>query len=346
MKQHDNNAIDFVILWVNGGDPAWQKSKMKHQGVDVSQAAIDDTIERYRDWDNLQYLLRGIETFTPWVRKVHLVTAGHVPSWLNLTYKKLNHVKHEDYIPKEYLPTFNSHTIELNLHHIKGLADQFVLFNDDIFITKPMQPTDFFVDNLPCDQATLNRIASVKYDDVFPHILLNNLGVINQNFTKNAVIRRHYKKWFSPVYGLSFLLRSALLLPYKDFSGFSFYHMPSPFLKQTFRDVWENESQILATTSSHKFRHIQDINQYVMKIWQLASGNFYPTNIQKISRVFSHFPSEMVDLNMAIRRQTYKMICINDTEDCANFEEVKAEVIDSFETILPRMSHFERHNNE
>lgn len=337
-----NSEIDFVIIWVDGSDREWQKQKRQHSGAQVTQSDIDDSIQRYRDWNNLQYLLRGIEEFTPWVRKVHLVTSGHIPSWLNLKSKKLNFVKHEDYIPKEYLPTFSSHPIELNLHRIKGLSEKFVYFNDDTFILKPMNKTDFFLNDLPRDMAVLNRIASKSPDDVFPHILLNNLAVINKHFDKNAVIKKSLGNWFSLKIGISSIIRSLLLMPYKDFSGFSTYHMPSPFLKSTFEEVWAREPQLLHETSLRKFRHIKDVNQYVMKIWQIVSGKFYPANITKISKVFSDFPAEQQALEAAIRNQKYSMICINDTEACKNFEQVRDGVIESFNTILPNKSSFER----
>ncbi len=45
------------------------------------------------------------------------------------------------------LPTFNSHAIESRLHHIDGLAEHFVYFNDDIVVVRPLQPQDFFLAN-------------------------------------------------------------------------------------------------------------------------------------------------------------------------------------------------------
>ena len=56
MKQ-DNNIpeIDFVITWVDGNDPDWQKQKMEYSmQPDLSQKQ-DDRKERYRDWDLLRY---------------------------------------------------------------------------------------------------------------------------------------------------------------------------------------------------------------------------------------------------------------------------------------------------
>ena len=135
--------IDFVITWVDGSDDRWQKEKQetrKHLGI---VADVDDRKERYRDWDNLQYWFRGVEKYALWVRKIHFVTWGHLPKWLNTDHPKLRVVNHEDFIPREYRPTFNSHTIEWNLHRIPDLAEQFVYFNDDMFLTNQVYEEDF-----------------------------------------------------------------------------------------------------------------------------------------------------------------------------------------------------------
>jgi len=117
-----NKPIDFVMIWVDGNDPEWQKEKAKYDGSVVTTANSE---VRYRDWDNLQYWFRAVEKYAPWVNKIHFVTWGHIPKWLDTTNPKLNIVKHSDFIPEEYLPTFSSHTIELNLHRIEGLAEIF-----------------------------------------------------------------------------------------------------------------------------------------------------------------------------------------------------------------------------
>ena len=116
-----NREIDFVLTWVDGADPEWQKEKyarMLKLGV-ISEA--DDRTERYRDWGILPYWFRGVEKFAPWVRTIHFVTYGHLPAWMNVNHPKLHIVNHSDYIPYKYLPTFNSHTIEWNFHKISGL---------------------------------------------------------------------------------------------------------------------------------------------------------------------------------------------------------------------------------
>ena len=100
--------IDFVIMWVDGSDPKWLEEKNKYldKKIDTSNA-----INRYRDMGVLKYWFRGVEKFAPWVNKIHFVTWGHVPSWLNTNNPKLNVVKHEDFIPQKYLPVFNANAI-------------------------------------------------------------------------------------------------------------------------------------------------------------------------------------------------------------------------------------------
>lgn len=149
--------IDFVITWVDNYDPIWQKEF--HTYLPQSQCTDDTRNIRYRNWDNLRYWFRGVEKFAPWVNQVYLVTCGHIPDWLNTNAPKLHLVKHSDYIPNEYLPTFNSNAILLGLHHIGGLSEHFVLFDDDCFLIDKVKPERFFRKGLPCDKAALNTLS-------------------------------------------------------------------------------------------------------------------------------------------------------------------------------------------
>jgi len=327
-----NDKIDFVITWVDGDDTEWLKSKKNYLGKDDKPTA-----NLYRSWDNLQYWFRGVEKFTPWVNKIHFVTCGHLPKWLNIHYEKLNIVKHSDYMPKEYLPTFSSHAIELNLHRIEGLAEQFVYFNDDSFILDSMRPTDFFKTNLPCDCAVLSSLVPWIPDPCF-HYLLNSISIINREFSKNEVIKSNLSKWFNVKYG-RLLLKNIYYSPVRGFSGFFNFHLPSSFLKTTFTEVWEKAPDVLDSTSQNKFRTIHDVNQYVFSYWQFASGHFAPTN-KNNGRFFivGENDSEIIEA-MSLRK--YKMICINDSILVTNFNEIKEELKKQFQRLLPDKSAFE-----
>lgn len=93
----------MLLPWVDGNDPEWQEEK-KNTRIQKGIFSVDDRKERYRDWDNLHYWFRGVEKYAPWVRKIHFVTWGHIPAWLDTANPKLNIVRHEDFIPGEFRP--------------------------------------------------------------------------------------------------------------------------------------------------------------------------------------------------------------------------------------------------
>lgn len=328
--------IDFVLIWVDGNDPEWQKEKNKY---DENNDKGDSTIIRYRSWDNLQYWFRGVEKFAPWVNKIHFVTWGHLPPWLNVNHPKLHIVNHKDYIPEEYLPTFNANTIEMNLHRIEGLAEQFVYFNDDMFITNYVKPDDFFKNGVPRDVFGLNCIYFGKKSAGFFNG--NDVELINIHFDKKQCFKKDFRKWYHPINGWKSLVRTTMLMIWPWFPGFYYSHLPSNFLKSTFKEVWKLEEETLKATCRDKFRTKSNVNQWLIKYWQLASGNFIPRS-RKIGRCF-HIKERNYGLALnSVREGRYKMICINDTIYTENFEKKKREVQEAFQKLLPEKSGFER----
>lgn len=324
--------IDLVIPWVDGADPLWQAQKAEYSGLKG-----DDRVIRYRDWDILKYIFRGVEKFLPWVRTVHFVTWGHLPPWLDSQCPKLHIVNHKDYIPQEYLPVFSSHPIELNLHKIEGLAEHFIYANDDTFFLKPMQPKDYFQNGLPVDSAVQN-VTQFHRTDGIDHVVVNDLTYLNRNFSKRSCMRANKSKWFTPKYK-SGALQNLYLLPFSHFTGFVDYHIPYPYLKSTFAEVWEKEPGILDTTCKNRVRSQQDVNQWLMRYWQFAKGSFVPCAPNK-GRLFAIGADDRL-IEDAILNQRYATICLSDDDVNADFEKEKAFLIGLFEQILPEKSSFE-----
>ena len=331
----NSQQIDIVIPWVDGSDPEWQQEYRKYAALEMGRD--NNTEIRYRDWDNLQYLFRGIEKFAPWVRKVHFITTGQKPQWLNLNAPKLNFVRHEDFIPKEYLPTFSVRPIELNLHRIEGLAEQFVYFNDDYFLLRPVKTERFFRNGLPCDMAVLDTL---PMGGPRGHMLMNDVSVVNSHFDKNRVLKSHTLKWLNLKYG-SQLLRTIALMSFSVFPGFRNHHMPQAFLKSTFRQVWDVEESLLREVTSHRFRDITDVNQYVFRFWQLVSGQFHPANIVKGTCRYNLTDRDLDYLTTAIRTQKREILVMADTEMVSDFNGMVAQINAAFDTILPEKSSFE-----
>ena len=331
--------IDVEILWVDGSDPKWQAQKREY----LPPAEGDsDSANRYRDWGILPWWFRAIETFAPWVRKIHFVTWGHVPAFLNLDAPKLHVVRHDEFIPAEYLPTFSSHTIEMNIHRIPGLAEHFIYFNDDMFLLRPHTPEDFFRDGLPC---TCGReVPWVFHGNVgiWAHAAANNLGVINAHFPKRAAVAHHGRKFYSRAYRWKDNLRTFLLnILFPDqFAGFKNLHAPAAYLKKTFEEVWAAEPGLLDGTCRNKFRAASDVNQWVCLWWQVASGNFSPYEVDNL--VDSVRDDNLEEICRTIEDQVHAMICINDPDGDVDFEALAASLRRSFEKILPERSSYEK----
>lgn len=330
-----NDKIDFVILWVDGADPQWLEEKNKFS---EKKADITDSINRYRDMGTLKYWFRAVEKYTPWVNKIHFVTWGHIPQWLNTANPKLNIVKHEDFIPKEYLPTFNSNTIELNLFRIKELEEKFVLFNDDVFITNYLSPEFFFKNGLPCDFWKENIFKTD--DNFFDHIVLNNLFVINKNFDKKKFIKNNFSKVFNLKYGKR-NIRYLMLSHWKYFGGFDIPHTANAFLKTTFDEVWNKEYEILNRTSKSKFRSVFDVNQWMIHWWQMLKGNFTVKSNNKVG-VYFDLKDDNTELFHCLKSNNSNIVCINDSNPNLNFENASKELIKIFDEKFPEKSSFEK----
>lgn len=338
----NEQEIDVVIMWVDGSDKEWLKIKNKYLGEELSDTGIDSAANRYRNWDNLQYVFRGIEKFMPWVRKVHFVTNGQKPEWLNLSNEKLNWVKHEDFIPNEYLPTFSANPIELNLHRINDLADKFIFFNDDFFVISPTKESDFFRRGLPCDQVSLWRVLSMSYDDPMPHMMLNNSAVINQHFDLMDTIRKNPGQWLSLRNSLTNLLLTICLLPIarNKIPALYYHHLPQAYLRSTLEGVWEKEPAILHSVCLNRFRSPRDVSQGLMKYWQIMSGCVIPTNVRRMGYYSNLESSDLDNVSRIISNQERKLLCLNDAK-VENFSSTKQIINVAFNKLLPDKSNFE-----
>lgn len=328
-----SGKIDFVIPWVDGGDPEWLKEKNEYSGRKTEED--DDRSIRFRDWETLKYWFRGVEKNAPWVNRIHFITWGHLPEWLNTDHPKIHIVNHKDYIPEKYLPTFSSHVIELNMHRIPELSDNFVYFNDDIFILDTVKEEDFFVDGVPRDLCVSNAITPRLGE--FSPILLQTTSYINKHFNKKENIKKNFSKWFSLKYG-KLLVRTICLLPWTFHTGFYNHHLAVAYNKETLERVWAEEPEILDQTCSHRFRNNSDVNQYIFRYWRLAEGKFVPG---KPLGKYMNIGDDDTAVFEAVKNRACKLLCINDKESGSDFEEVKSGLIRSFEEAFPEKTGFE-----
>lgn len=333
--------IDFVITWLDSSDPEWQKNYNYYS----PNAKGDKNEARFRNLDNFRYWFRSVEMFAPWVNKIFLVTNGKFPDWINKDNPKLVLVKHEDYMPKECLPTFNSCAIELHMHKIKGLSEHFVYFNDDMIINGPVSPDYYFKNGLPCDtnKETCFNVPIYTPEDRFGTwiSILTNIGLINRHFNRWNSVKQSPKRWFGKHLGLKGLIMSVLLSKQRLFVGFTNYHLEQSFLKSIFYEVWDNEPDYLNSSCS-RFRQDITANPYIFRYWQLAKNLFVP--MKRMGKFFFLFNEESLKgISKTLGNKSIKTICMNDSPLCSenDYAIINQGITKMLEEKFPQKSSFE-----
>lgn len=339
--------IDFVVTWVDGSDPAWQAEKQEYERTSRNaETDKDNGAERYRDWDLFRYWFRAIERYAPWVNKVYLVTCGHLPSWINLSHPKLVVVSHREFMDDRYLPTFNCNPIEDCLHRLPGLSEHFVNFNDDIFLTQPVSPEDFFQDGKPLVCSVATPVQNDRSNGSFSHILLSDIGLLAGNDWEH-IIEAHPEKWFCYKYGVR-LMYNWHTYQQRFLTGIYFTHMPQAFRKSTFEKVWRLYPEVLDETCRHRFRTPLDLSHFVFTLQEVADGDYVPTAPYYYGQMngtgFRYMHEDPEAFADYIRQQRYKAVCVNDSPAVTpeNFERIRACVHAAFEDLLPDASAYER----
>lgn len=146
--------VDAVIAWVDGSDPVHRArldACLRALGQPPRGGAAPT---RFDDAGELEYCIVSLLRFAPWLRRIHLVTAGQVPPLLprlqaSAFGDRVRLVDHAEIFAgyERFLPTFNSRAICSLLWRIDGLAGHFLYLNDDFMLLRPLARADFFGDD-------------------------------------------------------------------------------------------------------------------------------------------------------------------------------------------------------
>ena len=292
--------MDIVITYVDGNDPVWKQDYEKYTNVPVMQ-------KRFRDWGTLKYLLRGIEVNMPFIRNVYLVVShpSQVPQWADT--KNLKIVLHKDMIPEEYLPTFNCNPIEMHLHRIDGLDEEYLYFNDDMFPVGKCSPEDFF----------RNGKAVIGY---YRHLFASGM----------------YKKICR---NSDRLARKALGMKSSCFFTRP-QHICSPMLKSECEELYDKVRDDIRNTSKTRTRTAENLNQYLFLDYMNYKGLVIKEKIS--NKHFSVSVASPSNLRDFLHRPTRKLVCINDVHlSDKRYEELRDAILDAFESSFPVKSKYE-----
>lgn len=333
--------IDFVVTWLDSNDSEWKKDYRKYRGKEE----FKEDSGRFRNWDFFKYWFRAVENYAPWVNKVFLVTNGKNPDWINTNHPKLVLVKHSDYIPEKFLPTFNSCCIEINFNKIRGLSEHFVYFNDDTFINAPVDEYYYFKKGLPrdCNAEKFSVTPFYSPDEKFRNRIQVwcDTAVLNYHFDRQSVIRQSLWNWYGPHLWGKHFLATIILLGKHNFEAFALRHCEQPMLKSVINEIWEKEPQMCEQTCS-QFRQDASLNPYIIRYWQFATNRFYP-----MKKNYGKYFGLGLDNEKRIRNTMFnsriKSICLNDGASCDDntFYRLKKALSELFEKKFPQKSSYE-----
>lgn len=320
------SPIDAVYTWVDGGDPEQQRQvdywRSQHPGAKEDSGGAN----RFRDWGELRYSLRSLERYAPWVRTVYLVTNGQVPAWLDRSNPRLRLVTHRELFPdSNHLPTFNSFAIEAHLHRIPGLSENYLYFNDDMFLGRPVTPQDFYRrdtgQQLYLDRWPLPRseTASTTTDRAIGYT--------------QTLLDRHFQRRQRIAVG----------------------HVPVFFRTPVVRELQSIWSTEFERTSSHKFRMTEDVALHVLYPYFIIESKgeaYFPVHLIE-AEWRSAYAFVSVGPNLAsvrnqlagVAKRRPRFFCLNDDAGAASARTVAAldRLIGSFlEAYYPGPSSFER----
>jgi hypothetical protein len=311
-----NFPIDVVYTWVNDKDQDWAKERSLYAGTSTLTTRANHD-ERFKNRDELRYSMRSVEMFAPFVRNIFLVTNGQVPDWLDLQNPKIKVVPHSEiYRNKEDLPTFNSSSIETQLHHIEGLAEHFIYFNDDVFLGNFCTPDDFFLPNglmkfFPSPQ----RAFEPDIDETREGYLVADGNAIR--LMKGSCGRS---------------------------SRFIMEHTPLPALKSLLQSLEDRFPDAWAACSKNRFRGLEDLRPIAFMQYQFAFHEGLAIPSSMTNRYLALW-KPMIEAQMrgVTRNRNFKTFCINDvgvTPDRA--ELVDNLVVDFLQGYFPFKSSFEK----
>lgn len=137
-------SIDMVVAYVDNNDLVWRKTFVDFCSKNRLQEKIVEMLgSRYGGINFINYQLKLINKNMPWVNKIYLLLSNIEQKPKDLP-SNVVCVIHHNFIPRQFLPTFNSTTIEMFLWNIPNLSERFIYANDDMLPTGPLQPSDFF----------------------------------------------------------------------------------------------------------------------------------------------------------------------------------------------------------
>lgn len=311
-KSDTDNAIDAVVLWVDGSDKKLAEKRERYLAFENKTSSHPGSLPlRFASSDEISYCIRSILRFAPFIRNIYLVTDEQDPDLYEMVRNKfpekegcLKIIDHK-YIFRNYehyLPTFNSSSIQTLIWRIEGLSDRFVYFNDDVILIREHLEEDWFIGGRP---VLMGKWLFPPYRRIFGTRLKEAINRLPGN-----------KRKFVPK--ISFYIRQWKSGSVLGFTRRYFFHdhTPHPLSKKTLSEFFESNQDLLENIISYRFRDPEQLlTPSLAYHLELLKGN---RNLRKVRIGYFHpwYREKTLDRRMAkcTSDSRYKSVCIQNIE--------------------------------
>jgi hypothetical protein len=304
----DSNPIDIVIAWVNGDDPNLKEKREKYILGNKPTSASSIKATRFASINEINYCVLSILKFAPFVRNIYIVTDNQNPNILDDVKKhfpsKLESIKiidHKDIFKgyEEYLPTFNSITIGNMVWRIEGLSENFVYFNDDVFLIRDIKPSDWVINNRPVLRGKWVIPPYLK-------ILRNNIRLLVSRYVFN-------NKTYQPKFSFKLVQWNAASLLGMRFRLFFNCHTPHVVNKKRVEDFFNKHKDLLQKNLSYRFRNQLQFNITTLaNHLELLAGNKNTMELDLGYIVPSYYSPKRLNkkINRCVTDPSVKSVCV------------------------------------
>ena len=253
---------------------------------------------RFRSYGVLDLQVKGIRKYMPYVNNIFIVVSDK-EQVEGIDLNGCTIITHDMIIPQKYLPCFNSCTIEMFLHKIPDLSEEFIYFNDDIFVINDIPEKYWFIKHKP------------------------NLWVDPKDFDKEDTNIYHRN-----LYNSTRLISEELKYHSYKNKYLRFSHSARPFLKSSCERVF-NKHILYILNSLTRTRHSKNLNMTVFNCY-----DYFSLNYNKVDKNYSYFDNYNInDIVNTIYKKEKPIICVNDS-DYYNFDIFKDNLRKSLEANI------------
>lgn len=301
-----NEPIDAVITWVNGQDKA-HADKLTAYLERMHLPRLESAAPtRFNQCGELDYCVRSLLHFAPWLRTIYIVTDAQVPAII----QSLVGTAHEGRVRcvdhrqifigfESYLPTFNSLAIETMLWRIDGLSEQFIYLNDDCGLLRPVGYDDFFRDQRLVLRGKWKTQADAKWWPVFKRRCAQVFGL-----STAPVLTNDHRLLQEVSARLAGVERRFFHLP----------HVPFPLKKSIFEQFFAAHPDLLARNASYPLRNRQQFWP-ISLAYHLAIQRQdveFDSSLQAVMVNAAHHPLKKIQarLNAAATNPNASFVCM------------------------------------